>query len=400
MPPELYSLPLRRCAVEEVRKASFGEGVRAVDRTTGGHVPKRQMQQLTERSAQDFEAFYEQKRAQEPEDPNSLLLLSSDAGGVTMRKEALREATRKEAEADAERARATGVKSDPMSKKKPRSHDKRMATVTLVADQPRHERTVEQVIDNLRRIPEERRVDDEKPKTVKPTHKTLVPTLEKSATAAIFDMFDEADRRDPGKTRETVALVDGQIQQRDAILRQAAQRARALTLIIDLIHVIQYLWIAAKALRTTSQDQWLWVVFYLEKLLRCSENSDVSYVAAGITRSATNLQLTGAARKQVQTCVNYLLSHKAHLHYATYLSRGYPIATGAIEGAIRYLIRDRMDITGARWGLACGEAVLRLRALFANDDFDEYWRFHLEQERLRNYPTFTANDNVFVKNAA
>ena len=68
VPPELYSHPLRRCAAEEVRKASFDEGVEALDRSTGGHVPKRQIEQLTERAAQDFEVFYEQKKAQEPED--------------------------------------------------------------------------------------------------------------------------------------------------------------------------------------------------------------------------------------------------------------------------------------------------------------------------------------------
>lgn len=54
-----------------------------------------------------------------------------------------------------------------------------------------------------------------------------------------------------------------------------------------------------------------------------------------------------------------------------------------IEGACRHLIKDRMDITGARWGLDGAEAVLKLRALRANDDFDDYWRFHFAQERRR-----------------
>jgi hypothetical protein len=40
-----------------------------------------------------------------------------------------------------------------------------------------------------------------------------------------------------------------------------------------------------------------------------------------------------------------------------------------------------MDITGARWGLTGAEAVLKLRAIKANGDFDAYWRYHLDQER-------------------
>jgi len=46
-----------------------------------------------------------------------------------------------------------------------------------------------------------------------------------------------------------------------------------------------------------------------------------------------------------------------------------------------------MDITGARWGLPGAEAILKLRALPSNGDFDAYWRYHLEQERRRVHQT-------------
>jgi hypothetical protein len=42
-----------------------------------------------------------------------------------------------------------------------------------------------------------------------------------------------------------------------------------------------------------------------------------------------------------------------------------------------------MDITGARWSLPGAEAILRLRALVANGDFDVYWAFHQQQEHQR-----------------
>ena len=54
-----------------------------------------------------------------------------------------------------------------------------------------------------------------------------------------------------------------------------------------------------------------------------------------------------------------------------------------IEGACRHLVKDRMDITGARWGLAGAEAILTLRALISHDDVDQYWTFHLAQEHCR-----------------
>ena len=56
-----------------------------------------------------------------------------------------------------------------------------------------------------------------------------------------------------------------------------------------------------------------------------------------------------------------------------------------IEGACRHLVKDRMDLTGARWSLTGAEAILRLRALKSSGDFDEYWRFHEAQEKKRNH---------------
>lgn len=44
-----------------------------------------------------------------------------------------------------------------------------------------------------------------------------------------------------------------------------------------------------------------------------------------------------------------------------------------------------MDITGARWSAQGAEAVLKLRAIQANGDFEPYWRYHLDRERERVY---------------
>ena len=73
------------------------------------------------------------------------------------------------------------------------------------------------------------------------------------------------------------------------------------------------------------------------------------------------------------------------------LASGWPIATGIIEGACRHLVADRMDITGARWSVDGAEAVLKLRAVRPNEDFDAYWRHHLERERQRVHQTRYAN---------
>lgn len=59
-----------------------------------------------------------------------------------------------------------------------------------------------------------------------------------------------------------------------------------------------------------------------------------------------------------------------------------------------------MDITGARWSLDGAEAVLRLRALISNDDFDAYWSYHLEQEQQRVHRARYANVNAALNEFA
>ena len=102
-------------------------------------------------------------------------------------------------------------------------------------------------------------------------------------------------------------------------------------------------------------------------------------------RSATGRALTASKRAAVDKCADDLLQYRDMLRYDQYLAAGSPIGTGVIEGACRYLVKDRMERTGARWSLDGAEAVLRLRALWTNGDFEPYWTFHLHREYERNY---------------
>jgi hypothetical protein len=87
-------------------------------------------------------------------------------------------------------------------------------------------------------------------------------------------------------------------------------------------------------------------------------------------------ELDRAKRAGADAGATYLTNKSRYLDYPTALTKGWPIATGVIEGACRHL-------TGARWGLSGAEAILRLRALRSNSDFEDYWRYHLARERHR-----------------
>ena len=99
-------------------------------------------------------------------------------------------------------------------------------------------------------------------------------------------------------------------------------------------------------------------------------------------------------RENADKCATYLTNKKPFLDYPTALTRGWPIATGIIEGACRHLVKDRMDLTGARWGLNGAEAILKLRALRCNGDFDAYWTWHRSQEQQRVHQSRYLNGAV------
>ena len=89
--------------------------------------------------------------------------------------------------------------------------------------------------------------------------------------------------------------------------------------------------------------------------------------------------------EEIKTAQEYLWVYQHYLDYPTYLAKGYPLASGVIEGVCRYVVKDRMAKTGAVWHLAGAESILKLRSLWSSHDFEEYWAFHLSQESLRNH---------------
>ena len=342
-------------------------------------VGKRSTEAITVRAAQDFDAFYADRKiaANDTLLPSALLVLSSDSKGITMRPESLRDAMRKEAEA----ASVVAVRGDPMAEKKLRKHDKRMAIVTAVWEQEPRARTADDIVENLQG---RRGSAPPHKKTAAPKlhNKRIWASVEKSQATGIAEMFDEADRRDPNQSRPTVVLVDGEERQIEAIQAQALARDRPITIVLDVIHVLHYLWLAAIALcdKDPARSE-AWVAKYLLKLL----TRPALDVVAGIRQPATIRGLTEEQRRPVEKCAEYLLKNAHHIRYSEFLARGFPIATGVIEGACRHLIQDRLGITGARWNIAGAEAVLRLRALRSSGDWVSYWTYHLGRESTRNY---------------
>lgn len=131
-----------------------------------------------------------------------------------------------------------------------------------------------------------------------------------------------------------------------------------------------------------------------QRLLTLLKGRAAGAFAKDLRRWAERCKLDKDKQKVVNDCIRYLVNNHTLLHYDRALAAGLPLASGAIEGACRHLLQDRLDITGARWSLRGAEAVLKLRSLHSSGDFEEYWAFHLAQEHVRNHEVHYANKQI------
>ncbi|MFF3468704.1 hypothetical protein [Streptomyces sp. NPDC002619] len=212
--------------------------------------------------------------------------------------------------------------------------------------------------------------------------KWLTGSVHDTAAQVVAAAFDQAEHRDPAHRRCWVVLVDGARHQLDLITTEAERRGVNVDIVIDLIHVLEYLWGAAWCLHEAGDPAAeAWVARHARTIL----GGGAEQVATALHTAARAARLKRNRRKGINDAISYLRNKARYLRYDIALERGWPIATGIIEGACRHLVKDRLDITGARWGLSGAEAVLKLRALRANGDFDTYWTWHEQQEFTRTH---------------
>ncbi|MBI4340531.1 MAG: ISKra4 family transposase [Chloroflexi bacterium] len=362
LPHRSFSSELQRRLVKAAVQGPFQEAVERVEEATGVRVPKRSAQQGVQEAACDFEAFYQGRRPPPEAQTGPILVGSVDGKGIPM------------------------VKVQPASRvvrrgKGQKANQKRMGVVATVYPQRPRIRSPEEVIENLFDL-EQRRGKTEgetSPPPGRPEYKRVWASLRKGKAGVIEEMAQELERRDPQGKKDWVVLTDGE----RALQKTVRARLPGICLVLDFQHALSKLWQAAYAFHEEGSPQaHAWVRERALRILR----GEVSQVVKGMRQSATKRKLTASRRKVVETAAAYFYRNRAHMQDQKYLQKGWPIATGVVEGACKNLVKDRMERSGMRWTAEMAEAILKLRATYLSKDFEEYWAFHLQQEHARLYP--------------
>ena len=250
LPEDKYSHEVQRRVALDAVEMSFEATIQSLERSTAARVGKFQVEQLAYAAAGDFEAFYELRKFVEGTlaATGPMLILSVDQKGVVMRLKDLRDATRKIAEGKLRKLETRHCKGEPHGRK-------RMATVATVYSIQPHHRTATDVINGLRNIRD--LTQKAKPR---PELKRLWASLADSPQDVIKDMFDEALRRDPDQTKDWYVLIDGDDDLETWVKQAAKQCGVRVTIVLDFIHALQYLWKAGKAFHkegTPELEQWV-----------------------------------------------------------------------------------------------------------------------------------------------
>jgi hypothetical protein len=210
-----------------------------------------------------------------------------------------------------------------------------------------------------------------------PHDKWLWATLE-GKSAALTVTAEQVRRREGAHIVDRVALTDGA----EALQARVQSQFPHFTRILDFIHVDEYLWKAANALLgETAPERTAWVE---ERTLQLLKGQTVA-VIADLRQMACECKARSLASTTLASVAGYYERNQASMRYDQYLARGWPIASGVIEGACRHLVKDRCEQSGMRWTQAGVEALLRLRSVAENRDWASFHAYRRRRRQLQVY---------------
>ena len=301
--------------------------------------------------AADVSAYYAQKPAPIESSEAEILVIQADGKGIPMILEE--------------------TKPDKVRLGKGEKHGrKKEAIVTSVYSIERFIRTPEQVIASYYD-----KINVSKPS--KPQNKHLWATLD-GKDAALSRLAEQVQPRLGNHIQHKIALCDGC----PALQKRIAKYFSDFVQVLDFIHANEYLWKVANALFGETNDQrFEWMRSHTLQLL----SGKTKRLIAEFRSLARQPKISQRKRAQLLTTANYFERNLLFMDYPTYLSNGWPIASGVIEGACRHFVKDRCELSGMRWLQSGAENLLRLRAVAENNDWEDYHAYRKLQRHERLY---------------
>jgi len=353
LPEHCYSDLLMESAELLGVEGAYSKGLRVLVRLLGLNLSELAVESSVAEHSQTVKAYYDQKAAFPSEEEGPILVAQADGKGVPL--------VRRELDVKVRRG-----KGDKKTQKK-----EAIATAVYTIDP--YFRTPGEVLHALFKKGEPAR---ERPL---PCHKQIFASLNGKAQA-LKCLAARVQRREGAHIRQRVALTDGA----EPLQKQMLAWLPGFSLVLDIIHAVEYLWKAGTALYgETDPYRTEWVETQTLQLLSSRTDQVIQLLEDKLAVLAPNSQ----AARSLRGVANYLRRNLPFMDYAEYLCRGWPIGTGVIEGTCRHLVKDRMELSGMRWTIAGAGALLALRAVNENGDWEDFHAFRRTRRHRELYGT-------------
>ena len=191
------------------------------------------------------------------------------------------------------------------------------------------------------------------------------------------------DRMKNPKSKFVVPL-DGGIGLEDKVLKAVTKYGLTTQfdgIIMDIIHVSEYVWKAGTALfGEKSKSRAPWVRHALEDILASKTQCFIDGLELIVQKTA----LTPAKTKQIQKTITYFKNHQHKMDYKKFIAKGYPVSSALVEAACGHLVKERMEQSGMRWSSSGAQHIMDMRAVKLNDDMDDFMKFVIKKDRCKN----------------
>lgn len=189
----------------------------------------------------------------------------------------------------------------------------------------------------------------------------------------------EADRRGFGKDsgKRTQIVIDGE----NVLAKYAKKWFPEALLTLDIIHATEYLWKAGRSFyREGSHALAAWVATQKARLYKGRIRTILHELETALREISKTGPGTKGKRERLATAIGYLTKRIDMMNYHELLAQDLEISSGPVEGAVRYVIAQRFDAAGMRWIPERSEALLQLRCIEINGDWDAFVRFAERRE--------------------
>ncbi len=151
---------------------------------------------------------------------------------------------------------------------------------------------------------------------------------------------------------------------------------------LDVCHVVEKLWALGHRFHKEGSAALTAWVEELKALLYCGRAAELVERLRDYQRQVpTHGPSTKGRRQGLKALIGYLAPRLEMMRYAEWIEQDLVIGSGQVEGAARHVVGERMDCGGMRWLQGKGEALLQLRCIELNGDWDRFCAWVQERNR-------------------